>query len=59
MKKTYINPQTMVVRVNVKSSVLVGSPDVTINTDSNSSVEAGSVDVKGSNYNVWSDDWSE
>ena len=58
MKKTYINPQTLVVRVNVKSSVLIGSPSVSISTDNSASVNASSVDVKSSNYNVWDDDWN-
>lgn len=57
MKKTYINPQTLVVRVNLTASVLqLSSPGVGI--DSTGSVDAGSVEVKGSSYNVWSDDWS-
>ena len=61
MKKTYIIPQ-MDVTVLATEQLIADSPNVTINKDSASSVDAKDVDVKSSRnagYNVWNEDWSE
>ena len=56
VKKTYINPETIVVRL-MPTTVLAESPAVTINT-AGGSVDAGEVDTKGvSDVNVWDKEW--
>jgi len=55
MKKTYINPETIVVRL-MPTTVLAASPEVTVSTSG--SVDAGSVEAKGvSDVNVWDKEW--
>ena len=56
VKKTYINPETIVVRL-MPTTVLAESPAVTINT-AGGSVDAGEVDTKGvSDVNIWDKEW--
>ena len=59
VKKTYIIPETIVVRLMPTTAMLQASnPNVTLSTDSNNSVEAASVDTKGvSDVNVWDEEW--
>ena len=55
MKKTYINPETIVVRL-MPTTVLAESPAVTISTSG--SVDAAEVGTKGvSDVNVWDNEW--
>lgn len=59
MKKTYIIPETIVVRLMPTTAMLQASnPNVTLSTDSKNSVNAASVDTKEvSNVNVWDEEW--
>lgn len=59
MKKTYINPEIIVVRLMPKTAMLsvVSNPDVGFSTSDDDAVNAGSVDTKGiTNINIWDDD---
>lgn len=61
MKKIYITPNTLCIRIN-PTTVISGSLDqLGINTDSEQSVSKSDVWVKEnrSDVNVWSDDWSK
>ena len=58
VKKTYINPEIIVVRLMPTTAMLqaVSNPSVTVST--NGSVDAGEVDTKGvSDVNVWDEEW--
>ena len=58
MKKTYINPEIIVVRLMPTTVLAESTPQVTVSTDSSNSVDAGSVETKGvSNVNVWDEEW--
>ena len=59
VKKTYIIPETIVVRLMPTTAMLQASnPNVTLSTDSNNSINAASVDTKGvSDVNVWDEEW--
>ena len=61
MKKTYIIPATEVTILSLHESLLgTSDPKPNVTLDRDGSVDAASVEVKGSaSYNVWSDDWSE
>lgn len=61
MKKSYITPATLVVKLAPKTTLLTTSnPVVTVNWDE--TVEAGDVEVKTYNGGAgsvnWDDDWS-
>ncbi len=60
MKKQYISPALLIVRVNhqsiIAASTLVDKYDTSASTTEDSYGSAAL--VKGNNYNVWSDDWS-
>ncbi|MBR6140985.1 MAG: hypothetical protein IKQ37_04390 [Bacteroidaceae bacterium] len=58
MKKTYISPSFMMVRLNPSRAILtVSNPDVTLNGDE----EIGTLDAKAynpiSDKNVWDSEW--
>lgn len=57
MKKTYINPETIVVQLMPTTAMLQASnPNVQVSTSG--SVDAASVDTKGvSDVNVWDEEW--
>ncbi len=56
MKKTYINPETIVVVLGT-CKMIADSPQVGINTSDSDAVDAGSVDTKGiTDINIWDDD---
>lgn len=59
VKKTYINPETIVVRLMPTTAMLQASnPNVTLSTNSNNSVDATNVETKGvSDVNVWDEEW--
>lgn len=61
MKKSYINPATVVINIAPTTVLAASKPGVTINWDE--TVDAGSVEVKGYNGRSgsvdWDDDWSE
>ncbi len=58
MKKIYLAPSTIIVKVSMKGHVLQYSMQI-----SNESIDADAMvkenTIGRSNYNVWSDDWSE
>jgi len=59
MKKTYIIPETIVVRLMPTTAMLqaVSNPSVTVSTTSGA-VAADEVDTKGvSDVNVWDEEW--
>ena len=61
MKKTYINPTTLMVAVQQQTIIAESVPYDT--TDGNK-LESGEILVKGdrgsrATYNVWDDDWSK
>lgn len=57
MKKIYISPESLVVRVAPFSVLTVSNPNVTINTED--TIDAGSVQTKEatSDTNIWDDEW--
>lgn len=56
MKKTYINPETIVVVLGT-CKMIADSPQVGISTNDADAVDAGSVDTKGiTDINIWDDD---
>ncbi len=59
MKKTYIIPELLMVKVNVKHHLM----DLSVGGTASISSEAADGDAfvkdNRSNYNVWNDDWSE
>jgi len=57
MKKTYIIPEVEIHAICVET-LIAESPAVTIADDSET-VDAGGVDVKRGNYDVWDEDWSK
>lgn len=57
MKKKYILPSLRLTAMVAESLMAASDPNVVVNKNGN--VEAADVDVKGSSYNVWNDDWSE
>lgn len=60
MKRTYINPEIIVVSLMPTTAMLIvfSNPSVSINLDPNASVDAGSVDTKGiSDINIWDEEW--
>ena len=61
MNKIYVSPTTTVVKVNVRSSLLL---NLSVNNTEISSSNAGlvkedNVSSSSSRYNVWDDDWSD
>ena len=58
MKKTYINPETIVVVLGTCKMIADSiTPTVTVSTDG-TPVDAGSVDTKAiTDINVWDDEW--
>ena len=55
MKKTYIIPETLVVALNTKTSILQGSMKVHSESDAQT---AGTKDVlTKENKNVWDEEW--
>ena len=56
VKKTYINPEIIVVRLMPTTVLAASDPNVTVSTEG--SVNAASVETKGvSNVNVWDEEW--
>ena len=59
MKKTYITPALLTVKVNTTSSLLTTS--LGINSSEEKITDSNDILVKGQQqgYNVWDDDWSD
>lgn len=57
MKKNYISPSLTVTAIAASLPVAT-SPAVTVNSEDASAIDAGDVQVKRNDYNVWNDDWS-
>ncbi len=55
MKKTYIIPQVLIVRV-APQRIISASTDMVLSSEE--LTESGQILTKQNNYNVWSDDWS-
>lgn len=57
MKKTYISPESLAVRVVPFSVLTVSNPNVTINTEG--TIDAESVQTKEANSdnNIWDNEW--
>ena len=60
MKKTYITPALLTVKVNTTSSLLAESSLGIYSSEENKIENSGEILVKGQqqDYNVWDDDWS-
>ena len=60
MKKTYINPEIVVVGLMPKTAMLnvVSNPNVGFSTNDADAIEAGEVGAKGvTDINIWEDEW--
>ena len=59
MKKTYINPSMMVVRLAMTRPLAFSDPSLTIDFDSASAIDAGAVEVKDyiTDVNIWDNEW--
>ena len=58
MKKTYNNPQLLIVRVNTRQNMLITS--VVMGTESADYLgESDILTKKNSSYSIWDDDWSD
>jgi hypothetical protein len=59
MKKTYINPSIVVVRLaTIKHLAVVSEPNTTLSNDENDAIAPGSFGTKGiSDVNVWDNEW--
>ena len=56
MKKTYNNPQLLIVRVNTRQNMLITS--VVMGTESADYLgESDILTKKNSSYSIWDDDW--
>lgn len=56
MKKTYIIPEALTVVLGSTQMMAVSDPDVTV--DSETTIDAGDVEVKGiSDTKLWDDQW--
>ena len=56
VKKTYINPEIIVVRLMPTTVLAASDPNVTVNTAGD--VDADKVETKSvSNVNVWDEEW--
>ena len=60
MKKTYITPTLLTVKVNTTSSLLSASSFGIDSNEGNKITDSNEILVKGQQqgYNVWGDDWS-
>ena len=60
MKKTYITPALLTVKVNTTSSLLTTSLGIYSSNEEDKITESNEILVKGQqqDYNVWDDDWS-
>ena len=60
MKKTYITPALLTVKVNTTSSLLTTSLGIYSSSEGNKITDSNEILVKGQqqDYNVWDDDWS-
>ena len=56
MKKTYIIPQVLIVRVAPQR--IISASETTMTLNDTQVLEAGDILTKQNNYSVWSDDWS-
>ena len=57
MKKEYINPEMEVVKINTMTLLAGSDPNVNIDTSSDSSIDAGSVEASQWFDNGGSEDW--
>ena len=58
MKKTYINPETIVVVLGTCKMIADSNPQVGISTNDGDAVGAEYVDTKGiTEVNIWDDEW--
>ena len=64
MKKSYLHPATIVVRVGIEQMVAESVHSVCTNLGSNATISYGggsngAARVKDAGYSVWDEDWSE
>lgn len=63
MRKTYINPKTIIVKTSHQRPIALSTPSAYIDT-ADAGIAPSDFEVKGNSYtsphyNVWDDDWSK
>ncbi len=57
MKKTYINPSIVVVRLAMTKPLATSDPNTTLSNDNNDAIAPSYFETKGiSDINIWDDD---